>query len=75
MTIGPRVRERRLALGLSQDRLAHEAGLTWSAVQKLETGKIVDPHYSTLEALSHALGTTVAELVGEQEASRVPLGV
>ena len=67
MTIGQRVRERRMALGLSQENLAHAAGLSWGAVQRLEAGKIVDPHYSTLEGIAHTLGTTVAELVGEKE--------
>src|SRR5215212_1921426 len=67
MTIGPRVRERRIALGLSQENLAHAAGLSWGAIQRLEAGKIVDPHYSTLEGIAHTLGTTIAELVGEKE--------
>jgi transcriptional regulator with XRE-family HTH domain len=67
MTIGPRVREKRIALRLSQENLAHAAGLSWGAIQRLEAGKIVDPHYSTLEGIAHSLGTTVAELVGEKE--------
>jgi transcriptional regulator with XRE-family HTH domain len=67
MTIGQRVRERRVAHGLSQENLAHAAGLSWGAIQRLEAGKIVDPHYSTLEGIAHTLGTTVAELVGEKE--------
>jgi transcriptional regulator with XRE-family HTH domain len=33
----------------------------------LERGVATDPHYSTLEGIAHALGTTVAELVGEEE--------
>lgn len=72
MAIGPRVRERRMALGLSQEHLAHGAGISLNAVHKLEMGRITDPHYSTLERLAHGLGTTVAELVGE-EALAVPL--
>jgi transcriptional regulator with XRE-family HTH domain len=71
MTIGQRVRERRLAHGFSQENLAHAAGLSWGAIQRLEAGKIVDPHYSTLEGIAHTLGTTVAELVGEK--APVPL--
>jgi len=67
MSLGPRVRERRGALGLSQEHLAHQAGLSWGAIQRLEAGKITDPHYSTLEGIARALGTTVAELVGEEE--------
>ncbi len=66
MGFGPKVRERRTALGFSQERLAHQAGLSWTAVERLEAGTIVDPHYSTLHGIAHALGTTVAELVGEE---------
>src|SRR5215208_1399138 len=72
MALGQRVKERRTALGFSQEHVAHQAGLSWAAVQRLEAGKIADPHYSTLSAIAHALGTTVAELVGE-EAAVVPL--
>jgi transcriptional regulator with XRE-family HTH domain len=69
--IGSRVRERRRALRLSQENLASQAGLTWSAIQRLEAGQVKDPHYSTLSAIAGVLGTTVAELVGEESA--VPL--
>src|SRR5215218_1697719 len=68
MPIGPRVKERRKELGLSQENLAHGAGLTWSAIQRLEAGQVTDPHYSTLSNIAHVLGTTVAELVGEEPA-------
>ena len=67
MDLGPRVRERRRALGLSQENLAHQAGVSLNAVHKLEAGRIVDPHFSTLSGIAGALGTTVAELVGEEE--------
>jgi transcriptional regulator with XRE-family HTH domain len=67
MAIGPRVRERRIALGLSQEQLARRADISLNAMGKLETGRITDPHYSTLSGIAHALGTTVAELVGEEE--------
>src|SRR5215203_9932 len=68
MTLGPRVRERRKAIRLSQEQLASRAGLTWSAIQRLEAGQVTDPHYSTLSSIAHVLGTTVAELVGEEPA-------
>jgi hypothetical protein len=45
---------------------AGQAGLTLSAVQRLEGGQVKDPHYSTLSSLAGVLGTTVAELVGEE---------
>jgi transcriptional regulator with XRE-family HTH domain len=66
MAIGSRVRERRKAHRLSQEQLASQAGLTWSAIQRLEAGQVTDPHYSTLSSIAHVLGTTVAELVGEE---------
>jgi transcriptional regulator with XRE-family HTH domain len=66
MVLGPRVRERRIALGLSQEHLARGAGVSLNAVHKLEMGRITDPHFSTLSAIAHGLGTTVAELVGEE---------
>jgi transcriptional regulator with XRE-family HTH domain len=71
MAIGPRVRERRIALGLSQEQLARRADISLNAMGKLETGRIIDPHYSTLSGLAHALGTTVAELVGEEPTEEV----
>jgi transcriptional regulator with XRE-family HTH domain len=73
MAIGPRVRERRKQLGFTQEYLAAQTGVTLSAVQRLEGGRITDPHYSTLSSIAEALGTTVAELVGEENFS-VSLG-
>src|SRR5215204_6234114 len=67
MVLGSRMRERRRERGLSQERLANQAGVTLSAIQRLEAGQVSDPHYSTLTGIAHALGTTVAELVGEKE--------
>jgi transcriptional regulator with XRE-family HTH domain len=66
MVLGPRVRERRTALGLSQENLAHQAGVSLNAVHKLEAGRITDPHFSTLSGIARALDMTVAELVGEE---------
>ncbi len=66
MVLGPRMRERRTALGLSQEAVARKAGLSLNLVNKLENGRVTDPHYSTLSAVAHGLGTTVAELAGEE---------
>jgi transcriptional regulator with XRE-family HTH domain len=71
MVLGQKVRERRKAFGLSQEHLAHRAGVSLNAVHKLEAGRITDPHFSTLSGIARALDTTVAELVGEEMA--VPL--
>jgi transcriptional regulator with XRE-family HTH domain len=70
MALGSTVRNRRRELGLSQEGLAQAAGLTWGSVQRLEAGKVTDPHYSTLRQIAGALGTTVADLAEEPALAR-----
>ena len=57
--IGQAVRERRLALGLSQTELAARAGMTQPAISRLEAGRSV-PTIPVLERIAAGLG---AELV------------
>lgn len=57
--IGQAVRERRLALGLSQTELAAGAGMTQPALSRLEAGGTV-PTIPVLERIAVALG---AELI------------
>ena len=52
--IGLAVRERRLALGLSQAGLARRAGMTQPALSRLEAGGVV-PTIPLLERISAAL--------------------
>jgi transcriptional regulator with XRE-family HTH domain len=52
--IGQAVRTRRLQLGISQTELAHRAGMTQSAVSRLEAGGTV-PTIVVLERLATAL--------------------
>ena len=52
--IGQAVRERRLALGLSQVELAARAGMTQPALSRLEAGGVV-PTIPLLERISTAL--------------------
>ena len=59
--IGQAVRERRLALGLSQVELAARAGMTQPALSRLEAGGVV-PTIALLERISMALD---ADLVVE----------
>lgn len=65
MALSQKVRDHRQALGLSQERLAQAAGLTWGSIQRLESGQVRDPHYSTLESVAGALGMRVSELMEE----------
>ena len=52
--IGQAIRERRLALGLSQTELAARAGMTQPALSRLEAGDVV-PTIPLLERISTAL--------------------
>ena len=52
--IGQAVRERRLALGLSQAELAARAGMTQPALSRLEAGGVI-PTIPLLERISIAL--------------------
>ena len=61
-----RLRSLRKERGLSQEAVARRADIGLRAYGDLERGRASDPHYSTLEGIALALGTTVAELVGEE---------
>ena len=61
--LGPVVRERRRALGLSQERLAERAGLDRTYVSGIETGRR-DPTLRVVLRLADALGRPPADLLG-----------
>lgn len=61
------LRQRRLAAGLSQEELAHRAGLSMRYVSLLESRKHM-PSLDTMVGLARGLGPTLTELVSEAEA-------
>lgn len=61
--IGQAVRERRLALGMSQTELAAGAGVTRPALSRLEAGGAV-PTISVLERIAIALGADLIVTIG-----------
>ena len=69
MVLSERLRSLRQAQGLSQEAVARRADMGLRGYSDLERGVATDPHYSTLAAIAQALGTTVAELVGEETAA------
>jgi transcriptional regulator with XRE-family HTH domain len=72
MAIKERLRELRIAAGLTQQELAVRAGLSVSAVAHLEVGRIPDPRVSTLQALARALGVSLDSLAGEEPPQAPP---
>lgn len=58
------LKARRLALGLSQQRLAERAGMTQAQIANLEAMR-GDPQVSTLAKLANVLGMNPSELVDD----------
>jgi transcriptional regulator with XRE-family HTH domain len=69
--IGQAVRERRLALGLSQTELASRAGMTQPALSRLEAGGVV-PTIPLLERISTALDADLIVELAPHAASPTP---
>jgi len=59
---GRNLREHRLRLGMSQEALAHAAGLHPTEVSRLERA-VRDPRLSTIVRVARALGVTTGQLV------------
>jgi transcriptional regulator with XRE-family HTH domain len=65
------LREFRENAGITQERLAIQAGVGVATVRKIEKGVVVEPGYFTVMALMGALGTSPAAL-GEPSADLAP---
>lgn len=62
-----RIKERRLALGLSYQDIADATGLSKSTIQRYETGSIRKVPINQIEDLARALHTTPSYLMGWEE--------
>lgn len=62
--LGAAVRTARARRGWSREALAFHAGVSWSAIAQIETGRRKDPHTSSLLALATALDVSVDYLIG-----------
>lgn len=60
--LGERVRERRQALGLSQETMAHEIGIHWTFLGQVERGQR-NLNLHNLVKIAEGLGVDPAELV------------
>jgi ribosome-binding protein aMBF1 (putative translation factor) len=68
--VGDRIRERRLALGLSQRDIA-EPGVTYAYISRIEAGTR-QPSEKALRALAKKLGTTAHELESGRSTGTCP---
>jgi transcriptional regulator with XRE-family HTH domain len=60
--IGAEIRRRRRKPGISQGALARKAGVHCNVVGRIERGKY-NPSVMTLDAIAHALNTSIADLL------------
>lgn len=67
MNTSEKIRFYRLQKGLSQEALANMIGLKKAAVNKYETGRVVNIKRSTLQKLAVALGVSPVELLDDNE--------
>ena len=66
LPFGAALRRLRLAAGMSQERLALEAGVQRNFISLIETGQN-QPTITTISKLARALGLTASALVAEAE--------
>ena len=65
MDIGKKIKEARLAKGLTQEELGNIVGLQKSAIAKYENGRVVNIKRSTLQKLAQALDLRGSDLIIE----------
>lgn len=67
MDIGKKIKDARLAKGLTQEELGNIVGLQKSAIAKYENGRVVNIKRSTLQKLAQALGLRGSDLIMETD--------
>lgn len=65
MEIGQKIKQARLAKGLTQEELGNLVGLQKSAIAKYENGRVVNIKRSTLQKLANALDLRGSDLIIE----------
>ena len=67
MEIGQKIKQARIAKGLTQEELGNLVGLQKSAIAKYENGRVVNIKRSTLQKLAKALGLRGSDLIIEAD--------
>jgi transcriptional regulator with XRE-family HTH domain len=65
MSIGKKIRERRIDARLSQVELAKRVGIAQNTLSVIEVGRTPDPSFNTVLKIATALGLTLDELVAD----------
>jgi transcriptional regulator with XRE-family HTH domain len=70
MAMADTLKKLRRQRGLSQNDLAHAAGIPADTIRALEQGKILDPRLSTISRLATALDVPLDEFKDEVQPSK-----
>lgn len=65
MEIGQKIKQARIAKGLTQEELGNMVGLQKSAIAKYESGRVVNIKRSTLQKLAQSLDLRGSDLIIE----------
>lgn len=68
MAFGDRVKERRIELGYSQQKLAEKAGISLRSVQNYESNQRYPNNINIARQIAVALGTTAETLLSDEDA-------
>lgn len=64
------IRQRRTSLGLTQEHVAHEAGMSVRHYFGIDRGLAKNPTLNSIRRIARALGVEVSDLLREVEAPR-----
>ncbi len=72
MSMAERIKELRLAAGLTQEELGEKIGLQKSAIAKYENGRVENIKRSTIQALADLFGVKPSYILGFDEDEEAP---
>ena len=75
MNVGAKIRDARIAKGLTQEQLGDLIGVQKSAVAKYENGRVVNIKRSTLKKISSVLEIKPSELFFEDDKTDVAVDI
>ena len=67
MTTGEKIKQLRKQLGMTQEELGNLIGVQKAAINKYETGVVVNLKQSTIAALAHALHVSPIDLLSPED--------
>jgi transcriptional regulator with XRE-family HTH domain len=64
--LGEKIRKLRIKKGLSQEKLARLADISYNTIVKIESGASNNPTIQTLSGIANALDVSLDELIGRR---------